>query len=234
MSTNKATSGPDLGPPIGPRMAAVMLDLEAVGKNRRNEQQRYTFRGIDDFYNSLHPVLAKHGVHMLVAVEEHVDQEPQQTKSGGVMFRVKLKARVAFVAPDGSERAAVMWAEGADTGDKSTNKAISAAVKYALLTTFAVPTEDNELRDSERDSHEAAPARRQAQAPQPGKPSADEVRCDEALASILDALAKGAPTGKLPPGKVKADAQAAAKAGDLVALRGIEEFLRECAKGVAQ
>jgi hypothetical protein len=207
-------------------MAAVMLDLEAVGKNRRNEQQRYAFRGIDDFYNSLHPVLAKHGVHMLVAVEEHVDQEPQQTKSGGVMFRVKIRARVAFVAPDGSERAAVMWAEGCDTGDKSTNKAISGAVKYALLTTFAVPTEDNDLRDSERDSHDAASPRRLS-------PPVDAVKCDEALAAILDRLAKGCPTGGLTPADVRLDADRAHKAGDLPMLRKIEAHLAKCAKEVA-
>ena len=43
-------------------MAEVMKDIDAVGKNQKNQQQGFKFRGIDDVYNAVHPILAKHGV----------------------------------------------------------------------------------------------------------------------------------------------------------------------------
>ena len=42
---------------------AVQAELAAVGgisKDRKNIQQNYSFRGIDDVYNTLAPILAKH------------------------------------------------------------------------------------------------------------------------------------------------------------------------------
>lgn len=41
-------------------MAAVMADMEAIGKDARNQQQGFNYRGIDSVYNTLHPILAKH------------------------------------------------------------------------------------------------------------------------------------------------------------------------------
>jgi hypothetical protein len=82
-----------------------------------------------------------------------------------------------------------------------------------------------------------APEPEPDQAPGPASvedaPSADAVACDEARSAIFDALDKGAPTGDRTPLELRRDALKATKAGDLVALRGIEEFLRQCAKEVS-
>ena len=45
--------------------------------------------------------------------------------------------------------------EGMDSGDKATNKAMSAAQKYAFFQVFCIPTE--EPKDSELDSHSLLP-----------------------------------------------------------------------------
>jgi len=42
-----------------------------------------------------------------------------------------------------------------DSGDKATNKAMSAAYKYALMQTFAIPTEGD--NDADATTHEVAP-----------------------------------------------------------------------------
>ena len=39
-----------------------MQDIEAIGKNKKNAQQGYSFRGIDDMYNALQPLFKKHAV----------------------------------------------------------------------------------------------------------------------------------------------------------------------------
>lgn len=139
----------------------VMQDIGVVGKSRKNEQQGYAFRGIDDFLNAVHPVLAKHGIFPVPEVLEH-SREERRTQKGGILIYTIMRVKVTFFAPDGSSVSAVTVGEGMDSGDKSANKAQSAALKYALIQTFCVPT--NELHDSEEDSPQVAPRQ------QPAKP----------------------------------------------------------------
>ena len=136
----------------------VMQELEAVGKERDNKQQGFKFRGIDDFYNELHPRLAKHSI---FTVPETLDErrEERASKSGGVLTYVILKMKYTFFADDGSSISAIVVGEGMDTGDKATNKAMAIAHKYALMQVFAIPTEDE--KDPDAESHELKPKQAQ-------------------------------------------------------------------------
>jgi hypothetical protein len=69
-----------------------------------------------------------------------------------------------FYAADGSNVVAVTIGEAMDSGDKSANKAMSAAMKYAMIETFSIPTE--EFNDTENETHQPLPQRQQ-QAPPP-------------------------------------------------------------------
>lgn len=129
----------------------IMRECEAISKTHKNQQQGYNFRGIDDVYNSLNPLLAKHGVFSVPEVlEERREEKP--SKSGGVLTSTILKMRYTIFASDGSSVQTVVIGEGMDSGDKSANKAMAVAHKYALLQIFAIPTEDP--KDPENDSPE--------------------------------------------------------------------------------
>ena len=58
-------------------MAAIMVDIDAVGKNQKNQSQGFKFRGIDDVYNAVHPILAKHGVFTVPTVLSERTEERQ-------------------------------------------------------------------------------------------------------------------------------------------------------------
>jgi len=61
-----------------------------------------------------------------------------------------VEAEFDFVcAEDGSKATARTFGEAMDSGDKATNKAMSAAYKYACFQTFAIPTEG----DNDADAH---------------------------------------------------------------------------------
>ena len=135
-------------------IVAVMQDVEHIGKNRQNEAQRYKFRGIDDVYNALHSILAKHGVFSVPTVLEDRHEE-RLSKSGSANIYRVLKIQYRFFAKDGSFFDAVVIGEGMDSGDKASNKAMAVAHKYALLQVFAIPTEEE--KDPEVDSHEVQP-----------------------------------------------------------------------------
>lgn len=135
------------------KMAEVMKDIGPISKDQKNTAQGFRFRGVDQFVNSLHPALVKHGVFMAprCVSEEHEIKEVQRSSGKvGVDKHVTILMEYDFFAEDGSKvTIGPIPAEGLDSGDKATNKALSAALKYALIQTFSVPTEDMAEADLE-------------------------------------------------------------------------------------
>jgi hypothetical protein len=64
------------------RIGDVMRDLSAVAKDRTNNAQGWKFRGIDDVYNALHPLMAKHGVFTNVRVIKAIHREKITSAKG--------------------------------------------------------------------------------------------------------------------------------------------------------
>lgn len=145
----------------------VMKDCGAVGKDSRNPQQGYKYRGIDAVMNALNPALIKNRVFVIPEVLEQAREE-RQTAKGGLLIYSVCTVKYTFYAEDGSSVSAVVTGEGMDSGDKATNKAMSAAFKYALFQTFCIPTE--EMVDSEIDSPEPAPKQETKQKTKPAGP----------------------------------------------------------------
>jgi hypothetical protein len=79
-------------------------------------------------------------------------REERLTKSGGALIYTIAKCQFKFFTIDGSFIESVLEGEAMDSGDKSTNKAMSTALKYALMQMFLIPTE--EKLDTEYHSHE--------------------------------------------------------------------------------
>ena len=134
-------------PLIYKKIIEVMADINAIGKDRRNQQQGFQFRGIDDVMNELHSSLAKCGVFVLPKVLEET-RTTGKTSRGGDMFYTRLKINFGFYAEDGSHVDAVVIGEAMDTGDKASNKALSIGLKYAMLQVFCIPTEDEKDPDA--------------------------------------------------------------------------------------
>lgn len=141
---------PDKMSMIYTQICAVMNDISAVGKSQKNVKQGYSFRGIDQVYNELHSVLARHQVFSVPEVLEERSHE-KQSANGGVLFYRILRIKYTFYAEDGSNVSAVVIGEGMDSGDKASNKAMAVAHKYALMQVFCIPTED--AKDPEHDDH---------------------------------------------------------------------------------
>ena len=139
------------------KIAAITADLSKIGisKDSKNSQQGYAFRGIDQVYGALSPLLAKHGLCILPRVTDRQVTE-RQNRNGGTLFYTTLTVEFDFVAAeDGSKHTIVTVGEAMDSGDKSSNKAMSAAYKYAAFMTFCVPTEGD--NDADASTHEVKP-----------------------------------------------------------------------------
>ena len=110
-------------------IGAVSADMAATGiaKGRKNEQQGYKFRGIDEVFNALAPSLVRNGLVILPRMVGRTVTE-RTTQKGGVLFYVVVDAEFDFVATeDGSKHTVKTFGEAMDSGDKATNKAMSAA-----------------------------------------------------------------------------------------------------------
>lgn len=149
-------------PKVYGAISAVMAHMskEGIAKTRNNEQQRYKFRGIDDIYNALSSVLSENRLIMLPFVQA-MEREERQTKSGGVINYTILTIDFTLVsAEDGSKDVVRMVGEAMDSADKSSNKAQSAALKYAALQVFMIPTEGDD-NDADATTHEELRPRQQ-------------------------------------------------------------------------
>lgn len=139
--------------PIYVLMSRVMEDIEAIPKNRRNEQQNFAFRGIDDVMSALHPALLKNGVFYTPRVVE--DRYDSYTTGRGTLMRsAVIRVAYTFYGPAGDSVEVIGQGEAADSGDKATSKALAMALKYALLQTFCVPTEEGSRDDGDRTTPE--------------------------------------------------------------------------------
>lgn len=132
---------------------AVAEVMEAIGKTgiakgRQNQQQGYAFRGIDDIYNDLSPLFVKAGLLVFPLVLERT-QEERIAGSGKPIFFTTVKVRYTLrSAFDASWQVVETYGEGMDSADKSTNKAMSAALKYALIQVLLIPTEGDNDADA--------------------------------------------------------------------------------------
>ena len=152
----------------------IMSEGYAITKDKRNAQQGFRYRGIDDVLNTFQPLLAKHHVFVVPEVLDQQRQERTTGKGGSLLYSL-LRMRYTFYAEDGSSVSAVVIGEGMDSGDKASNKAMSVAMKYAMFQVFCIPTE--EMQDPD------------AETPEPSKPKADQpapepVHCADCGAEI--------------------------------------------------
>lgn len=149
------------------KMSDVMKEIGFIGKDQKNQAQGFKFRGVDQFVNALYPALTKNGVFMTpraISYTQEIKDVLRGSGKPGVDKHVSIMMEYDFFAEDGSKvTVGPVPAEGLDSGDKATNKALSAALKYALIQTFSVPTQD--MAEGDLETPEIGTSVKQATAP---------------------------------------------------------------------
>jgi hypothetical protein len=184
---NAKTQTETVAPAVYSAIAAVMGDLakSGISKDQTNTFDKYKFRGIDDVYNALAPLLSKHGLLILPRVTERTSEE-RTSKNGGAVFYVTVAVEFDFVAAsDGSTHTIRAYGEAMDRGDKGTNKAMTAAYKYACFEAFCIPVVGSDDADAETHEVEA-----QASVAQEWIDAIDAIDSVEALDALGADIAK--------------------------------------------
>lgn len=137
-------------------LGAVMKQVGAVKKGDRNKSQGYVFRGVDAVVNAVYPAMVEHGVIVQPNVRDFQYGTVEVGKDRTVMGHARVIVEYTFTSTeDGSAVITSAAGEAFDSGDKATPKAMSVALRTALLQSLMLPTDDPEPDAS---SYERAPA----------------------------------------------------------------------------
>lgn len=156
MSTSNGT------PSIAQALAAVKKAVGPVGKEGRNTQQNYNFRGIDAVVNAAAPHLDEQGVISLPVLEKLDYSTVEVGQKRTPMAHVRVEVVYQFWGPAGDHMDAKVPGEAMDSGDKATAKAMSVAYRIALLQVLNLPTSDP---DPDTSFYERSPAAQHQQPP---------------------------------------------------------------------
>jgi hypothetical protein len=128
------------------KAAAVLAVVEHVPKNGWNDFHKYKYATEADITSSVRAEMARQGL-MLIPSVEKVEWTSIPRKDGSDRLATLT---VKFTLTDGNESFAfTVLGEGADRSDKATYKAMTGALKYALLKLFLIPTGDDPEKDDD-------------------------------------------------------------------------------------
>lgn len=192
-------------------MSRVMSEIGAIEKSQRNTHFNFNFRGIDDVMNALHGPLTKHGVFFVPQVQA------SEVARGDKQWHATVTVRYEFFGPLGDSVTATVTAEGLDSSDKAATKAMSTALKYALLQVFCIPTEEQREIDPDRSSQtweEGGAQVTQSRTEKPGSGATSETSAKSAKGG--DSEAAGTPV-------VRGSATDAPKPSETTLLGGVDK-----------
>lgn len=118
------------------KILAVMQEIKAIGKNQTATDKDFSFRGIDEIVNALHPLFQKHGIFTTTEALSH------QVNAVG---KTIVNVRFSFFAEDSSFVASIVCGEAVDKGEHGTAKAMSVAQRICLTQMFMIPTDDRDV-----------------------------------------------------------------------------------------
>jgi hypothetical protein len=126
------------------------LSAQGISKDQTNNFDKYKFRGIDDVLNAMAPILASRGVLIIPSVKNY-ETKQVPTAKGGVQNHTTILVEYTLYDTEGDSVHHMAVGEAMDRGDKSINKAMSAAFKYFLFQAFCIPLQG---QDADGESHE--------------------------------------------------------------------------------
>lgn len=178
-------SADDAREPVSVLVSRVAEETGAVRKGEHNRQGGYQFRGIDAVVNASSAAFRRHQVVVAPEVLEFTYGDVEVGKNRTRMAHVTVQVAYTFHGPAGDSLRVVVPGEAMDSGDKATAKAMSVALRIALLQTLMLPTDEPDPDASHYERADAAPAPRNA-----GQARGDLARFAEQAGFDLQEIAK--------------------------------------------
>ena len=152
------------------KMAAITAELQTVAKNltvATSKTASYKAVSERDILDAVKPLEAKYGVYSYpvsrVILESHLlESEYQGNKKTTFMTRIQTIYRFVNIETPDEYIDTITFAEGIDSQDKGSGKAMTYADKYALMKGYKISTgDDPDQEASKEERYTPAPTNRQ-------------------------------------------------------------------------
>jgi len=174
-------------------ISAVMAEVGYVQKGGKMQYgDKYTYAKESDFIAAVRPALVDHGVVVHPAGVTQLNQDDYATNRGGLMNRDTAIFVYHFHHGESDTGFDVsVLGQGADSGDKSANKAMTAALKYALRQTLLIETGDDPDDTASEPQAASKPAKQQREPAQGNKGPDPSNYIDSSSKSYKEFMALG-------------------------------------------
>ena len=130
---------------------AVMGKVAYIRKEKTGGL-KYSFASESAFINAIRQHLVDEGVYVHPYRVESINLDSYETRNGSTMNMATAVVTYQFQhAPSATSIEVTVIGQGADTGDKATNKAMTGAYKYALRQTLMIETGDDPDRTASQE-----------------------------------------------------------------------------------
>ena len=150
---------------ISAAIVAVINEVHAAPKTGRVQGRgsSYSYASDADLILAVRPEMAKHGLCLIPTKHEWVKSNTPPGKEGKSDVLLLLKCTWLLVHTSGESLTIETSGEGADRRDKSSYKAQTGALKYALRSIFLLPVLDDAERQTDKAEGAKAAQRANAQ-----------------------------------------------------------------------
>ena len=151
------------------RVAAITSELQTVAKNLEVTTGKSSYKAVSerDILDAVKPIENKYGVYsypvdrevlesnLLENVKEYTDKGGNTTVTKSTTFMSRIKTVYRFVNIDKPDEfiETVTFAEGIDSQDKGSGKAMTYADKYALMKGYKISTGEDPDQNGSNEEH---------------------------------------------------------------------------------
>ena len=147
------------------KMAAITAELQTVAKNltvQTTKTSSYKAVSERDILDAVKPLEAKHGVYSYPVsrnviesnlLESETEYQGKVTKKTTFMTRIETVYRFVNIEKPDEYIETTTFAEGIDSQDKGSGKAMTYADKYALMKAYKISTGDDPDQTGSEDTH---------------------------------------------------------------------------------
>jgi hypothetical protein len=170
------------------KLLEVRKDVGYIQKDAKNDFQKYKYVSAANVQDKLGDSLNKHGV-ATFSNATLVSESQKPNSKGGIETHCIVSMQVTFVDTENGQAVVVNGlGSGQDNGDKAVMKASTAAIKYALMTTFLISTGDDPEADKSVDERNSTEVKEMLEASHNNIELCKEVISEYGYKKSLDVL----------------------------------------------
>ncbi len=142
---------------VAAKINLVMQKVCNLGKDGRIQGGgNYAYLSEEKITTALHEAFTEVGLVIAPTAMEIIENREDATRSGGILHLTRILVTYQLTDKDDGDIMVIQaLGEGSDSGDKTLNKCMTAAYKYALRETFMISTGDDPDQQASQETEQS-------------------------------------------------------------------------------